>query len=62
MLVAFFVVPGSLLASLAATVALVVVLSVLVATVAGPAVLTLLGPNLDRWRLGGAATASAPRG
>jgi putative drug exporter of the RND superfamily len=54
MLVAFFIVPGSLLASLAATVALVVVLSVLVATIAGPAVLTLLGPNLDRWRMGGA--------
>ncbi len=53
MLVAFFIVPGSLLASLAATVALVVVLSVLVATVVGPAVLTLLGPNLDRWRIGG---------
>jgi RND superfamily putative drug exporter len=54
MLVAFFIVPGSLLASLAATVALVVVLSVLVATVAGPAVLALLGPNVDRWRFGGA--------
>jgi putative drug exporter of the RND superfamily len=52
MLVAFFIVPGSLLASLAATVALVVILSVLVATVVGPAVLTLLGPNLDRWRIG----------
>ncbi len=55
MLVAFFVVPGSLLASLAATVALVVVLSVLVATVAGPALLALLGSNLDRWRIGPAA-------
>ncbi len=52
MTVAFFIVPGSLLASLAATVALVVVLSVIVATVAGPAVLTLLGPNVDRWRIG----------
>ncbi len=52
MLVAFFIVPGSLLASLAATVALVVVLSVLVATIAGPALLTLLGSNLDRWRIG----------
>src|SRR6185503_15007682 len=54
MLVAFFVVPGSLLASLAATVALVVALSVLVATIAGPAVLALLGANIDRWRLGAA--------
>jgi RND superfamily putative drug exporter len=57
MLVAFFIVPGSLLASLAATVALVVVLSVLVATIAGPALLTLLGPNLDRWRFGGGPAA-----
>ena len=64
MLVAFFIVPGSLLASLAATVALVVVLSVLVATIAGPAVLTLLGPNLDRWRIGAPAAGerSAPDG
>jgi len=52
MLVAFFIVPGSLLGSLAATLALVVALSVLVAVVAGPAVLTLLGPNIDRWRIG----------
>ncbi|MGN6257557.1 MAG: efflux RND transporter permease subunit [Solirubrobacterales bacterium] len=49
MIVAFFVVPGALLASLAATLALVVVLSVVVATVVVPAVLTLLGPNVDRW-------------
>ena len=55
MTVAFFIVPGSLLASLAATVGLVVVLSVLVATIAGPALLTLLGTNLDRWRIGPAA-------
>jgi len=52
MLVAFFIVPGSLLGSLAATLFLVVALSVLVAVVAGPAVLTLLGPNVDRWRIG----------
>ena len=31
---------------------IVVVLSVLVAIVAGPAVLILLGPNVDRWRIG----------
>jgi RND superfamily putative drug exporter len=62
MLVAFFIVPGSLLASLAATVALVVVLSVLVATVAGPAALTLLGPNVDRWRIGGTSAAAAGSG
>ena len=52
MVVAFFIVPGSLLGSLAATLALVVALSVLVAIVAGPAVLVLLGPNIDRWRIG----------
>ncbi len=55
MLVAFFIVPGSLLGSLAATLVLVVALSVLVAVAAGPALLTLLGPNLDRWRIGPAA-------
>jgi RND superfamily putative drug exporter len=54
MLVGFFIVPGTLLGSLAATLALVVALSVLVAIVPGPAVLTLLGPNLDRWRIGSA--------
>ncbi len=54
MLVAFFIVPGSLLASLAATTAMVVALSVLVAITAGPAVLILLGRNLDRWRIGSA--------
>ncbi|HEU4905277.1 MAG TPA: MMPL family transporter [Solirubrobacterales bacterium] len=52
MAVAFFIVPGSLLGSLAATLLLVVALSVLVAVVAGPAVLTLLGPDVDRWRIG----------
>jgi RND superfamily putative drug exporter len=52
MLVAFFIVPGSLLGSLAATLLIVVALSVLVAVVAGPAVLVLLGANLDRWRIG----------
>jgi putative drug exporter of the RND superfamily len=54
MLVAFFIVPGSLLGSLAATLFLVVALSVVVAVVVGPAVLTLLGPNVDRWRIGSA--------
>jgi RND superfamily putative drug exporter len=52
MIVALFIVPGSLLASLAGTLAMVVVLSVLVATVAGPALLSMLGPNVDRWRIG----------
>jgi putative drug exporter of the RND superfamily len=52
MIVALFIVPGSLLASLAGTLAMVVVLSVLVATVAGPSLLALLGTNVDRWRIG----------
>jgi RND superfamily putative drug exporter len=52
MLVAFFVVPGALLASLAGTLALVVLLTVLVATLVGPPLLVLLGPNVDRWRVG----------
>jgi RND superfamily putative drug exporter len=56
MLVSIFVVPGPLLASLAGTVAMVVVLSVAVATVVGPPLLMLIGPNVDRWRIGRAAT------
>jgi RND superfamily putative drug exporter len=52
MLVALFILPGSLLASLAGTVMMVVILSVTVATVVGPALLVLIGPNVDRWRIG----------
>jgi putative drug exporter of the RND superfamily len=52
MIVSLFILPGSLLASLAGTVCMVVILSVLVAVVVGPAILTLLGPNVDRWRFG----------
>jgi len=55
MLVSIFILPGSLLASLAGTVAMVVTLSVLVATLVGPALLTLLGPNVDRGRVGSPA-------
>ncbi|HSS41628.1 MAG TPA: MMPL family transporter [Solirubrobacterales bacterium] len=50
MLVALFVVPGALLASLAATLILSVLLSVAVAYFAVPPLLVLLGPNIDRWR------------
>ena len=57
MIVSLFILPGALLASLAGTVCMVVILSVTVATVAGPAILTLLGPNVDRWRLGATAPA-----
>jgi putative drug exporter of the RND superfamily len=55
MLVSLFILPGSLLASLAETVAMVVVLSVLVSTMVAPALLILVGSNLDRWRIGPAA-------
>ncbi len=57
MIVCLFILPGSLLASLAGTVCMVVILSVSVATIAGPAILTLVGPNVDRWRLGATAPA-----
>jgi RND superfamily putative drug exporter len=52
MLVGLFIVPGSLLASLAGSLVLVVVLSVLVAVVPAPALLILIGPSIDRWRIG----------
>ncbi|HEX5714072.1 MAG TPA: MMPL family transporter [Solirubrobacterales bacterium] len=54
MIVAMFIVPGPLLASLAGTVVMVVILSVVVATVVGPALLSLVGDNVDRWRIGSA--------
>jgi RND superfamily putative drug exporter len=52
MLVSLLILPGSLLVSLAGTVAMVVVLSVTVATVVGPAILTLVGDGVNRWRIG----------
>jgi RND superfamily putative drug exporter len=61
MLVALFVVPGALLASLAGTLALVVLLTVLVATLLGPPILVLLGPNIDRWRIGAAPNGERSR-
>jgi putative drug exporter of the RND superfamily len=52
MLVSLLILPGSLLVSLAGTVAMVVVLSVTTATLVVPAILTLVGANVNRWRLG----------
>ena len=52
MAVAIFIVPGALLASLAATLILVVCLSVCVALLVVPPILVLLGPRVDRWRIG----------
>ena len=61
MVVAMFVVPGALLASLAGTLALVVLLTVCVATLVGPPILVLLGPNVDRWRIGAAPNGERSR-
>jgi putative drug exporter of the RND superfamily len=54
MLVTLFVMPGNLLLSLAGTAIVVTAISVLVAAFVGPALLVLLGANVNRWRLGGA--------
>ncbi len=54
MIVSMFILPGSLLVSLAGCVCMVVILSIGVATIVGPALLTLVGPRVDRWRIGGA--------
>jgi RND superfamily putative drug exporter len=61
MLVSLFILPGSLLASLAGTVMMVVLLSVAVATIVGPALLVLIGPNVDRWRIGAAPREGSSR-
>jgi putative drug exporter of the RND superfamily len=61
MLVAFLIAPGSLLKALAGTLALVVVLTVLVATLVGPPILVLLGKNIDRWRIGAAPNGERSR-
>jgi RND superfamily putative drug exporter len=53
MIVSLFILPGALLASLAGTVCMVVILSIAVATIAGPAILTLVGRRVDLWRIGG---------
>jgi putative drug exporter of the RND superfamily len=52
MIVSIFILPGSLLASLAGTLAMVVLLTVAIAALVAPAILVLLGPNVDRWRIG----------
>ncbi|HET8567001.1 MAG TPA: MMPL family transporter [Solirubrobacterales bacterium] len=54
MIVSMFILPGSLLVSLAGSVCMVVILSISVATIVGPALLTLVGPRVDLWRIGGA--------
>jgi len=54
MLVTLFVMPGTLLVSLAGTAIVVTAISVLVAALVGPALLVLIGSNVNRWRIGGA--------
>ncbi|MEX2108505.1 MAG: MMPL family transporter [Solirubrobacterales bacterium] len=53
MLVTLFVMPGTLLISLAGTAIAVTAISVIVAGLVAPALLVLLGENIDRWRIGG---------
>jgi RND superfamily putative drug exporter len=61
MVVAIPILPGALLVSLAGTLMVVVIMSVSVATIVAPALLALLGHNVNRWRIGkaGAADRSA---
>jgi RND superfamily putative drug exporter len=53
MLVTLFVMPGTLLVSLAGTAIVVTAFSVLVAALVGPPLLVLIGHNVNRWRIGG---------
>lgn len=58
MLCALLISPGSLLVSSSLGLLVATVLSVAVALFAMPALLTLLGPNVNRFQIGGARTAS----
>ncbi len=53
MLVTLFVMPGSLLISLAGTAIAVTAISVLVAGLIGPSLLVVTGHNVNRWQIGG---------
>jgi RND superfamily putative drug exporter len=55
MVVAIPILPGALLVSLAGTLMVVVIMSVSVATIVAPALLALLGNNVNRWRIGKSA-------
>jgi putative drug exporter of the RND superfamily len=54
LIVAFLVLPKGPFTSLDGAVVVTTVLSILMAWTVGPAVLTLLGSHIDRWRIGGA--------
>ena len=60
MATAMLVLPGSLLVSLAGTVIMVTALSALVALLAGPALLLLLGSRIDLWHIGAIAPKRSP--
>jgi RND superfamily putative drug exporter len=53
MLVTLFVMPGTLLLSMAGTAIVVTGISVLVSASIGPALLVVTGHNVNRWRIGG---------
>ncbi|HVY79189.1 MAG TPA: MMPL family transporter [Solirubrobacterales bacterium] len=55
MVVILVVMPGDLFLSLAGTAILTTLVSVAISTLVAPPLLCLLGPNVDRWRLGRAA-------
>jgi RND superfamily putative drug exporter len=55
LLAAFLALPKGIFTSVNGAVVLATALSVLMAWTVGPAVLTLLGANVNRWRLGGSA-------
>jgi putative drug exporter of the RND superfamily len=55
MLVTLFIMPGTLLVSLAGTAIVVTAMSVLVAAIVGPALLVVTGHNVNRWRIGRAS-------
>jgi putative drug exporter of the RND superfamily len=52
MVVILLVMPGNLFLSLAGTAILTTAVSVAISTLVAPPLLCLLGPNVDRWRLG----------
>ncbi|HWO46672.1 MAG TPA: MMPL family transporter, partial [Solirubrobacterales bacterium] len=52
MVVSVPILPGALLVSLAVTMMVVIILSVTVSTVVAPALLALLGANVNRWTIG----------
>jgi len=58
MIVSIFVLPGSLLLSLAGTAILVTAISVAVSILLAPALLTILGPRVNLWHIGSSAGGS----